>query len=104
MKWIVMGVVTVVVLIVLIANMKNLPKDLYHVAKGVVPIYASENEVMALSAQIKLKLNPSQQVAVIECIDVKHYQIYKVAMPDGTQGFVIDGSYALQRYKRPAVC
>jgi hypothetical protein len=50
------------------------------------------------------KLSSGQSVPVAECVDVKHFLIYKVDLPDGRNGFVLDGHYSLMRNGKKAFC
>ncbi|MFZ6659147.1 hypothetical protein [Undibacterium sp. TJN19] len=76
---------------------------LYLVANEDIPVYAAEKEAMtSISSQVKLPA--TQRASVIECIDVKHYLIYKVRMPDGREGFVNNGKYSLERNGKPSYC
>ena len=43
------------------------------------------------------QLSAGESVLVTKRVDVKHYLIYKVRLPDGRDGFVLDGEYTLMR-------
>jgi hypothetical protein len=103
-RWIIIGLIlTAIFGTIFYAHQK--PQDLYLVAKNMVTVYMSENEAMApVPSMTVFKIAPSERVEVIECIDVKHYMIYKIRMPDGRQGFVNDGEYSLERFDKPSSC
>lgn len=66
------------------------------VSQGQVHVYGNvDSALSSLPQQIVGELKPDQSVNVLKCIDVKHYQIYKVRLPDGKIGFVNDGKYKL---------
>lgn len=80
-------------------------KGLSLVAREVVPVYGTQSEAMAVPApQAIAELSAQQAVPVERCIDVKHYLIYRVQLPDGRRGFVNSGEYALMRDGKAAVC
>ncbi|MBJ6802819.1 GW dipeptide domain-containing protein [Geomonas propionica] len=60
-------------------------------AIGAVPLYNSEQA--AVSGTSSGALYKGQLVEVVETIDVKHYQIYKVRLPSGKLGYINDGTY-----------
>jgi hypothetical protein len=66
------------------------------VAKGEVSVFATADDSMSSPASKPIaEIAPQQSVRVLQCIDVKHYQIYKVQLPDGQNGYVNVGAYAL---------
>ncbi len=66
------------------------------VAKGSVPVFATVDDSMASpAAKTVAVLQPQQSVPVLQCVDVKHYQVYKVRLPDGSAGYVNVGEYAV---------
>lgn len=80
-------------------------KGLSLVAIGVVPVYGTQSEAMAVPAPPAIaELSAQQGVPVERCIDVKHYLIYRVQLPDGRKGYVNSGDYALIRDGKAAAC
>lgn len=80
-------------------------RGLFLVANGVVPVY--ETPVKAMSDLPREKMNTlssQQRVRVFKCIDVKHYQIYKIKCLDGNIGYVNEGDYVLLRNGKPSYC
>lgn len=66
------------------------------IAQGQVHVYGSVDSALSpLPQKVVSELEPDQGVNVVKCVDVKHYQIYKVRLPDGKIGFVNDGKYKL---------
>jgi hypothetical protein len=64
--------------------------------KGPVPVYNTQED--ALSGNRSLAsgmLREGQHVLVLKCIDVKHYEIYKIRTADGSIKYVNDGNYSL---------
>lgn len=89
----------------LIIRQEQIPADLYIVAQKNVPVYSFEKDAITLpSPKTGQKLVPYQRVQVIECIDVKHYLIYKIRMQNGKFGFINEGEYFLERNNKPAAC
>jgi len=79
--------------------------NLLLVAQGPVLVYESVDDATAtLPQKVIAELQLHQSVDVIQCIDVKHYQIYKVRLPDGRFGFVNEGRYVLLRNGKPSAC
>ncbi len=65
-------------------------------AQGRVAVYESIDSALSTPPkQIIDKLEPEQVVNVVKYIDVKHYQIFKVRLPNGRIGFINDGKYKL---------
>lgn len=79
-------------------------KNLVLFAKDSVPIYATIEDATAGNGVVISEMIAGQHVPLLECIDVKHYLIYKIRMPDGRIGFVNEGSYLLLRYDKPSHC
>ncbi|WP_428240552.1 hypothetical protein [Gynuella sp.] len=78
---------------------------IYLVANSVVPVYSSlEQASSSLSHNSITDLEPDQAVEIIQCIDVKHYQLYKIRLPNGQIGFVDEGRYVLIRDGKPSSC
>lgn len=44
------------------------------------------------------KPTPGQQVRVLSCDQLKPYRAVHIRLDNGTEGYVIDGTYALERY------
>ena len=76
---------------------------LYLVAHDEVPVFDTEKEAMT-SHSPEMKLTPLQRVPVIECVDVKHYLIYKIRLQNGKEGYVNEGKYSLERDGKPSTC
>lgn len=75
------------------------------IAKDFVQVYATEDEAMTWPHPSAMAtLSPGQRVQVAKCVDVKNYQIYKVILPDGRNGFVLEGNYSLMRDGKEASC
>lgn len=80
-------------------------KDLFLIANGVVPIYKTlPDAVSSPSKKPIIELQKNQQVQVIQCIDAKHYQIYKIHLPNGKIGYVNEGNYMLTKNKKLSYC
>lgn len=76
-------------------------KGLFLVAEGFVPVYATvEDSLAILPVNSIMKLEPEQKVRVLKRIDVKHYQIYKISLSDGSVGYINEGKYELIRNKK----
>ena len=65
------------------------------VAKGAVPVdsYPAPRRVDGKSPATKLQTG--QQVSVLSCDDLKAYPAIHVRLPDGSEGYVIEGAYEL---------
>jgi len=71
-------------------------------AKDAVPVYATASAAMTDSESYGIaELFPQQSVPVLRVVDMKHYFILEVRLPDGQSGFVLKGSYALLKGQRP---
>jgi hypothetical protein len=64
-------------------------------AKESVPVYATLEELRSPSSSTVAVIEPKQKIPVMRCIDVKHYQVYEVRLPDGKSGYVNIGKYDL---------
>jgi|SRR5580700_6588923 hypothetical protein len=84
----------------------TLDRDVFVVASDTVPIFATRDQSLQPPSGNSLAvLQPGQSVLVVECIDLKQYQIYKVRLPDGRTGFVNAGHYTLRaRSGTPTPC
>jgi hypothetical protein len=83
----------------------NIINNINLIAIDPVPVYSYQEEAMKNPApNPRLYLMPGQQVEVAKCIDVKHYQIYKIKSPDGKPGFILDGNYRLEHNGKPSAC
>lgn len=90
-------------ILVLISSCSKDPLML--VTKDSVPVYHSEADSMASpSPEPLIILPPKQSVVVKECVDVKHYIIYKVELADGRIGYINAGEYDLVRGGKPSYC
>ena len=89
------GAVIILGIILFMAYMWS-PRGLTLVTKGTVPVYATQEDAMkSPSPPAIAQLSAGESVPVTKCVDVKHYLIYKVRLPDGRDGFVLDGEYSL---------
>jgi len=71
-------------------------------AKEFVAVYATASAAMADSESYRIaELFPQQSVPVLRVVDMKHYFILEVRLPDGQSGFVLEGSYTLLKNQRP---
>ncbi len=78
---------------------------LYLVARTDVAVYASATDAMGKPpVKPESSLAPAQRAEVVDCLDVKHYLIYKVRLADGRVGFVNVGEYSLERNGKPSSC
>lgn len=99
------ALVILFLVVVLMAYHVFSTKGLVLVAEETVYIYETQKKAMAWPSQkVIAKLSSGQSVPVAECVDVKHYLIYKVELPDGRNGFVLDGNYSLMRNGKKAFC
>ena len=74
------------------------PRGLTLVTKGKVPVFATQEDAMkSPSPPAITQLSAGESVPVTKRVDVKHYLIYKIRLPDGRDGFVLDGEYSLMR-------
>ncbi|UTY58826.1 hypothetical protein [Massilia sp. erpn] len=94
MRWVI-GIALVAVLLGVWFGFS--PRNLYLVAHDVVPVFATELEAMRSGSPVKQKLKADERRLIVECIDAKHYQIYKVRLIDGEIGFVNVGNYSIER-------
>lgn len=70
------------------------------IAQEEINVYEDIDDALSASPQERIgKLSEGQRAVVLKCIDVKHYQIYKIRLPDGRKGFVNDGKYSLVKRK-----
>lgn len=91
------GAVIVLGIILFMGNMWS-SRGLTLVTKGTVPVYATQEDAMKSPAPPAIaQLSAGESVLVTKRVDVKHYLIYKVRLPDGRDGFVLDGEYTLMR-------
>ena len=81
------------------------PRGLTLVTKGKVPVYATQEDAMkSPSPPAIAELLAGESVPVKKCVDVKHYMIYKVRLPYGRDGFILEGEYLLMRDGKQAFC
>lgn len=92
-----LGIVVVLMAILVVMWLRPTRLDLYLVANDFVPVYASEEAAMKQSSQTMTQLHTNERVPVVTCVDMKHYQIYKVRLVTGAVGFVNAGKYSLVR-------
>ena len=80
-------------------------RGLMLVAKESVPVYSTASEAMTWPHPAKIaEVNAGQSVPVTKCVDVKHYFIYQVLLPDGRVGFALEGEFTLMRDGKQAAC
>lgn len=95
----------IILLVAMIISTRRGPKDMFLVAQERVAIYESSVDALRQpSAAAKNWISPTEKVEVWECVDVKHYQIYRIRRSDGSVGYVNDGKYQLIRKGQPATC
>lgn len=100
----IIGAVLILGMVLFLLYMYSL-RGLTLTTKGTVPVYATEDDAMrSPPPSLIAQLSAGQTVPVIKCVDVKHYLIYKVRLPDGRDGFVLDGEYTLTRDGKQAFC
>ncbi len=91
------GAVIVLGIILFMGNMWS-PRGLKLVTKGTVLVYATQEDAMKSPAPPAIaQLSAGESLPVTKRVDVKHYLIYKVRLPDERDGFVLDGEYSLMR-------
>jgi hypothetical protein len=73
----------------------NRSESVFLSAKESVPVYATLAESRSPSSSPVAVIEPKQKIPVVECIDVKEYQVYEVRLPDGKSGYVNIGKYDL---------
>lgn len=75
------------------------------VAQNAVPVFATEKQAMTWPHPVPIaELSSGQTVPVTKCVDVKSYMIYKIRLPDGRDGFVLDGQYLVMRNGKRTSC
>jgi hypothetical protein len=66
------------------------------VARDTVAVYATIEDAMASPLPKPIaELAPQQRVSILQCVDVKHYQLYRVRLPNDRTGYVNAGNYQL---------
>lgn len=105
MKRIFIGIGVAIVVCVAVLFYLYPMKPLMLVAVSAVSVFETKSDAMA-SPEPKpiVVLSVQQSVEVVKCVDVKHYLIYKVRLPDGRTGYVNVGDYVLQRDGKPSHC
>lgn len=74
------------------------PRGMVLVAQSEVAIYATEEEAIKRPLPSAISVLPAgQSVPVMRCSYGKDYRIVRVHLPDGRDGFVVDGKYVLMR-------
>lgn len=80
-------------------------KDLNLVTKGKVKVYATVHDAMTWPHPLEIKILPKDHIfPVVECVDEKTYLIYKIRLPDGSYGFVLEGDFKLMRDNKESYC
>ena len=75
------------------------------VAQNIVPVYATEKQAMTWPHPEPIaELSSGQSVPLTKCVDVKSDMVYKVRLPDGRDGFVLDGEYIIMRDGKRTSC
>ena len=75
------------------------------VAQGNVAVYQTEKQAMTWPhPEPMAELSPGQSVSLTECVDMKSDMVYKIRLPDGRYGFVLDGKYLLMKNGKPTCC
>lgn len=79
--------------------------NLFLVSYDIVPVYKTKAEAISSPPKNSFsKLLYNERVQVIKCVDVKHYQIYKVRLLNGEFGYVNEGKYVLLRDEKQSHC
>ena len=79
--------------------------ELSLLAKETVAVYSSAETALRASQKDKIgEIAINQRVKVIRCVDVKHYYIYEIELPNGSEGFVNYGSYVFLRNGAASHC
>jgi hypothetical protein len=73
----------------------NRSESVFLTTKGSVPVYATLEESRSPSSPTIAVIEPKQKMPVLNCIDVKEYEVYKVRLADGKVGYVNIGTYEL---------
>ena len=74
-------------------------------ANGPVPIYRTQEDALSGNRSLAYGIiSKGQQVQIVKCIDVKHYQIYKVKLPDGAIVYINDGDYSVLKNGKKSPC
>ncbi len=98
MKIRVITVVFLLVCFVLFAVVSCQKNKTFIQTHGPVPVYKNIEDAMSGNRSLAfVVLPPSKQAIVVDSIDVKHYQIYKVKLSDGSVGYINDGDYKLRK-------
>lgn len=75
------------------------------VANNSVIVYASEEDA-AKWPHVKgiAVLSKNQKLPILACVDIKSYLVYKVNLPDGRTGYVLDGDFDLFKDDKKTDC
>jgi len=91
--------------LVLIINMRLFNGNLMLRPKETVLVYETVEKAVAFpKPEFTAVLRPEDSVPVVQCIDLKHYIVVEIELPDKTRGYVLDGKYGLTRGGRQAFC
>ena len=72
---------------------------------GKVPVYATqEDAIKSPPPPVITHLAAGESVPVIQCVNAKQYLTLEIRLPDGRNGFVNEGAYALMRGGKRALC
>lgn len=105
MKRVLIGASIILLFVAMFFSTRRGAKDLFLVAQERVAVYESSGDALEKPVStVKNWLSPTEKVEVRECVDVKHYQIYRIRRSDGSVGYVNDGKYQLVRKGQPATC
>jgi hypothetical protein len=75
------------------------------VANNSVIVYASENDATTWPHVEGIAvLSKDQKLPILACIDIKSYLVYKVNLPDGRTGYILDGDYDLLKDDKKTDC
>lgn len=65
------------------------------IAKGEVSVYATREGAAQRSGEIIKTIKSGDQLVVSSCHDMKSFFVLEVEMPEGKNGFILDGAYDL---------
>jgi len=95
-RWI-LAVLACLSMAALVVTLARRPSDLFLVARGPVPVHATQGAALQPAAAVQRQLRAGERAEVIACIDVKAYLIYEIRLADGFRGFVNEGAYEFER-------
>jgi hypothetical protein len=98
-------VVVTIVLSLLMSILGCSDEKMTLLAQDPVPVYKSQEDALTGNRNMASGyVSKGEQVLVLKCIDVKHYQIYKVQLSNGVGGYVNEGDYLLLKAGKKSAC